>query len=148
MRTDSTTLSDTALAAARSQATELYGPEYVPPQPRKYERRVKNAQEAHEAIRPAGDVFRTPGQVAGDALLCRIPCVGGNGTVERLAFPDLCGHGRTPERLFDLATRLLEHPYDCVAIVEKAVEFAKATLSYSAVSRQLENFYRRFQRAS
>ncbi|HEX7661049.1 MAG TPA: type I DNA topoisomerase [Pseudonocardiaceae bacterium] len=66
MRTDSTTLSDTALAAARSQATELYGSEYVPAQPRKYERKVKNAQEAHEAIRPAGDVFRTPGQVAGE----------------------------------------------------------------------------------
>jgi DNA topoisomerase-1 len=66
MRTDSITLSDTALSAARSQATELYGSEYVPAQPRKYERKVKNAQEAHEAIRPAGEVFRTPGQVAGE----------------------------------------------------------------------------------
>jgi DNA topoisomerase-1 len=64
MRTDSTTLSESALAAARSQATELYGPEYVPAQPRRYDRKVKNAQEAHEAIRPAGEVFRTPGEVA------------------------------------------------------------------------------------
>jgi DNA topoisomerase-1 len=64
MRTDSTTLSEEALAAARSQATTLYGAEYVPQQPRRYERRVKNAQEAHEAIRPAGDVFRTPDQAA------------------------------------------------------------------------------------
>ena len=64
MRTDSTTLSESALAAARAQATELYGAEYVPAQPRRYERRVKNAQEAHEAIRPAGDSFRTPQQVA------------------------------------------------------------------------------------
>ncbi len=64
MRTDSTTLSDEALAAARTQATTLYGAEYVPPQPRRYERRVKNAQEAHEAIRPAGDVFRTPDEAA------------------------------------------------------------------------------------
>src|SRR5262249_38497717 len=64
MRTDSTTLSESALAAARAQAAELYGPEYVPAQPRRYERRVKNAQEAHEAIRPAGDTFRTPDQVA------------------------------------------------------------------------------------
>ncbi len=64
MRTDSTTLSETALTAARAQATELYGPEYVPAQPRRYDRKVKNAQEAHEAIRPAGEVFRTPGQVA------------------------------------------------------------------------------------
>jgi DNA topoisomerase-1 len=64
MRTDSTTLSETALAAARSQARELYGDAYVPAEPRIYTRKVKNAQEAHEAIRPAGDTFRTPGQVA------------------------------------------------------------------------------------
>ncbi|MBX5473390.1 MAG: type I DNA topoisomerase [Thermoleophilia bacterium] len=66
MRTDSTTLSDTALAAARSQAASLYGPEFVPEEPRRYERRVKNAQEAHEAIRPAGDRFRTPQEVRGE----------------------------------------------------------------------------------
>jgi DNA topoisomerase-1 len=64
MRTDSTTLSDAALTAARAQARQLYGPEYVPEQPRRYDRKVKNAQEAHEAIRPAGDTFRTPDQVA------------------------------------------------------------------------------------
>ncbi len=64
MRTDSTTLSESALTAARRQATELYGAEFVPSAPRRYERRVKNAQEAHEAIRPAGDEFRTPPQVA------------------------------------------------------------------------------------
>ncbi|MDQ3402683.1 MAG: DNA topoisomerase, partial [Actinomycetota bacterium] len=66
MRTDSTTLSETAITAARSQATDLYGAQYVSPQPRQYTRKVKNAQEAHEAIRPAGEVFRTPGQVAGE----------------------------------------------------------------------------------
>ena len=66
MRTDSTTLSESALNAARSQAREIYGPEYVPDVPRRYERKVKNAQEAHEAIRPSGDAFRTPGQVAGE----------------------------------------------------------------------------------
>src|SRR5438445_8710949 len=65
MRTDSTTLSESALTAARDQARELYGAESVPAQPRRYERKVKNAQEAHEAIRPAGDRFRTPDQVAG-----------------------------------------------------------------------------------
>jgi len=65
MRTDSTTLSSSAQQAARAQARELYGPEYVPDAPRQYTRKVKNAQEAHEAIRPAGDQFRTPGQVAG-----------------------------------------------------------------------------------
>jgi DNA topoisomerase I len=66
MRTDSTTLSETALTAARDQARALYGPEYVPDAPRQYTRKVKNAQEAHEAIRPAGDTFRTPGEVAGE----------------------------------------------------------------------------------
>src|SRR5581483_7393687 len=63
MRTDSTTLSQSAIDAARRQARELYGEEYVHPTPRQYTRKVKNAQEAHEAIRPAGDVFQTPGQV-------------------------------------------------------------------------------------
>nr|WP_152528305.1 type I DNA topoisomerase [Saccharopolyspora rectivirgula] len=66
MRTDSTTLSETAIAAARSQARELYGDEYLSPQPRQYNRKVKNAQEAHEAIRPAGETFRTPGEVAAE----------------------------------------------------------------------------------
>ena len=64
MRTDSTTLSDEALSAARTQAREMYGGEYVPNTPRRYERKVKNAQEAHEAIRPAGESFRTPEQAA------------------------------------------------------------------------------------
>jgi DNA topoisomerase-1 len=60
MRTDSTTLSESALAAARTQVRQLFGEEYVPEKPRQYGRAVANAQEAHEAIRPAGDVFRTP----------------------------------------------------------------------------------------
>ena len=62
MRTDSTTLSESAVAAAREQARELYGAEYVPDKPRTYASKVKNAQEAHEAIRPAGENFRTPAQ--------------------------------------------------------------------------------------
>ena len=66
MRTDSTTLSETALKAARSQARQLYGDEYVPSAPRTYDRKVKNAQEAHEAIRPAGESFRTPESLAGE----------------------------------------------------------------------------------
>src|SRR5205823_12614031 len=63
MRTDSITLSQTAINAARVQAREPYGAEYVPDTPRTYASKVKNAQEAHEAIRPAGDSFRTPNQV-------------------------------------------------------------------------------------
>ncbi|ORW54120.1 DNA topoisomerase I [Mycobacterium paraense] len=63
MRTDSTTLSESAINAARTQVRQLYGAEYVSPSPRQYTRKVKNAQEAHEAIRPAGETFATPDAV-------------------------------------------------------------------------------------
>jgi len=70
MRTDSTTLSDEAINAARTQAASMFGDDYVADQPRRYDRKVKNAQEAHEAIRPAGETFRTldeaQGQLNGD----------------------------------------------------------------------------------
>ena len=66
MRTDSVHLSEQAISAARNQARDLYGPEYVADGVRTYKSKVKNAQEAHEAIRPAGDVFRTPGEVSGE----------------------------------------------------------------------------------
>ncbi|MES4902596.1 MULTISPECIES: type I DNA topoisomerase [unclassified Streptomyces] len=62
MRTDSTTLSETAVAAARAQVTQLYGADFLPDKPRSYAGKVKNAQEAHEAIRPSGDRFRTPAE--------------------------------------------------------------------------------------
>ncbi|HRO29335.1 MULTISPECIES: type I DNA topoisomerase [Micrococcaceae] len=65
MRTDSVMLSDEAITAARRQATELYGPESIPQAKRVYKAKNDSAQEAHEAIRPAGDSFRTPGQVSG-----------------------------------------------------------------------------------
>ena len=69
MRTDSTTLSDGALAAARTVVVDRYGAEYLPAAPRRYTKKVKNAQEAHEAIRPAGEQFRPPeevGRLVGD----------------------------------------------------------------------------------
>src|SRR5581483_7316318 len=66
MRTDSTTLSETALAAARSQILELFGRDYLTDGPRTYAKRSKNAQEAHEAIRPAGDEWRTPAQLSSE----------------------------------------------------------------------------------
>ncbi len=70
MRTDSITLSQTAITAARRQASQLYGAEFVPDTPRTYASKVKSAQEAHEAIRPAGDSFKTPAQagLSGDQL--------------------------------------------------------------------------------
>ena len=68
MRTDSVTLSDSAISAARAQAADLYGSDHVNPTVRVYTSKVKNAQEAHEAIRPAGDVFRTPGEAQGQLI--------------------------------------------------------------------------------
>jgi len=64
MRTDSTTLSDTAVRAARATITDRYGNQFLPDSPRRYTKKAKNAQEAHEAIRPAGDTFRSPADVA------------------------------------------------------------------------------------
>ncbi len=66
MRTDSTTLSETALNAARAQVEQLWGKQFLPAGPRQYVRKVKNAQEAHEAIRPAGDAFRTPQELSSE----------------------------------------------------------------------------------
>jgi DNA topoisomerase I len=65
MRTDSSSLSQQAISAARKQASELYGADTIPDKPRSYAGKSKNAQEAHEAIRPAGDSFRTPAQMEG-----------------------------------------------------------------------------------
>ncbi|WP_433220869.1 type I DNA topoisomerase [Microtetraspora malaysiensis] len=72
MRTDSITLSETAVAAARGQAVKLYGSAYVPDKPRVYTSKVKNAQEAHEAIRPSGEEFRTPGETGLSGDLFRL----------------------------------------------------------------------------
>ena len=66
MRTDSTNLSGEAISAARKQIKELYGAASLPDKPRMYASKSKGAQEAHEAIRPAGDSFRTPQQVASE----------------------------------------------------------------------------------
>ena len=75
MRTDSTNLSDEAINAARSQARELYGDAFVPAEPRRYKSKAKGAQEAHEAIRPAGDSFRTPGQLRRQLGPRRVPAL-------------------------------------------------------------------------
>ncbi|HEY3899935.1 MAG TPA: hypothetical protein VGM54_15055 [Chthoniobacter sp.] len=86
------------------------------------------------------------GQIAGDALLARVPCVGGVGTTERIVYPELCAHGRETEQLFDLAARLLEHPHDCEAVMERAVTAARDKLSFTAVAQRLETFFKRIAR--
>ena len=82
------------------------------------------------------DQSSVPGQVAGDSLLCRIPTVGGNGAVERIAFPALHGHGRSFEELVELARRLLHdddfYEQQCTAFeADRALSFSKAIDSMS-----------------
>ncbi|MEA3212205.1 MAG: hypothetical protein QOE70_5262 [Chthoniobacter sp.] len=89
------------------------------------------------------DASAVPGQVAGDALLCRVPCVGGNGATERLVFPDLCGHGRGTEQLFDLAARLLEHPHDVAGVIQNALDLARTRVSFAYVAGELRTFFQR-----
>jgi hypothetical protein len=92
------------------------------------------------------DASAVPGQVAGDALLARTPCLGGNGTTEQLVFPNLCGRGRSHDQLFDLAARLLEHPHDAEEVVQSALDLAGERLSFTRVAARLESFFRRIQR--
>ena len=73
MRTDSISLSNQAVDAARAQIATLFGQAYLPAAPRTYANKTKNAQEAHEAIRPAGDRFRTPEDVRGELVARRAP---------------------------------------------------------------------------
>jgi len=87
------------------------------------------------------DASAVPGQVAGDALLSRVPCIGGNGTIERIVFPDLCGHGRNTEQLFDIAARLLDHPHDCIVAAERALELARQSISFERGAKQLDQFF-------
>jgi DNA topoisomerase I len=136
MRTDSTTLSQTALDASRSQVRDLYGDEYLPAEPRTYAGKSKNAQEAHEAIRPAGETFRTPDQVAGEmrrdelALYDLIwkrtvasqmeDAVGRTVSVRLVA--DAPGDGRPTECTFAASGRVITFPGHMKAYVESEDE--------------------------
>jgi hypothetical protein len=87
------------------------------------------------------DSSAVPGQVAGDALLCRIPCVGGNGTAERLVFPDLSGHGRSSGEILDLTRRLLTDAAFRQAQVDQALALAKDKMCFSIARAELQDFY-------
>lgn len=87
------------------------------------------------------DASAVPGQVAGDALLCRIPCVGGNSAVERLAFPTLCGGGRDFATAATSATRLLEDPAAGLAEAESAHRLAVEQLSFKVIALRLGKFF-------
>ncbi|MES2598543.1 MAG: hypothetical protein V4662_24625 [Verrucomicrobiota bacterium] len=87
------------------------------------------------------DQSSVPGQVAGDALVCRVPCVGGNGTAERLVFPDLCGHGRTTGELLDLTRRLLTDTGFHQEMVRRAVALAREKMCFSTARCGLADFF-------
>ncbi len=93
------------------------------------------------------DTSFVPGQVAGDALLCRLPCVGGNGAIERVAFPEWCGHERRVEGLLEAAGSLLGDAERYAAAVEESQRRAAERLSFAGAARELERFFARIARS-
>jgi hypothetical protein len=87
------------------------------------------------------DRSRVPGQVAGDALLCRSVCVGGDGAIERIAFPETCGEKRGDAELIEIAQRLLTNENGRRAVAERATKIAKEKLSFSAGREILARFF-------
>jgi hypothetical protein len=94
------------------------------------------------------DRSHVPGQVAGDALLCRIPCVGGDGAIERIAFSKTCGEGRTISEIASMALDLLKSSELCAAVVAEPQERALERLSFGAVRSQLGKFFAQLQGAT
>src|SRR5581483_11404006 len=87
------------------------------------------------------DRSHVPGQVAGDALLCRIPCVGGDGTIERIVFSRICGEGRTIPEIVSMALDLLKNADLRRAVVSESEQRAQERLSFLAVRSQLAKFF-------
>jgi len=94
------------------------------------------------------DRSHVPGQVAGDALLCRIPCVGGDGAIERAAFSKTCGEGRTINEVASMALYLLKNPDLREAVVAESQQRARGWLSFEAVRTQLAKFFANVQGTS
>jgi hypothetical protein len=90
------------------------------------------------------DRSHVPGQVAGDALLCRIPCVGGDGAIERIAFSTTCGEGRTISEIASIALDLLKNADRRAAIVTESQDRALERLSFQTVRTQLAKFFAQF----
>ena len=90
------------------------------------------------------DRSRVPGQVAGDALLCRMACVGGDGAIERIAFPKTCGDGRTIDEITSIALELLKNVDSRAAIVAESQQRALERLSFQAARSQLAKFFAQF----
>jgi hypothetical protein len=94
------------------------------------------------------DRSHVPGQVAGDALLCRIPCVGGDGAIERIAFSKTCGEGRTISEIASTALDLLKNANLRAAVVVESQELARERLSFEAVRSELAKLFVGVQRTS
>src|SRR5882757_4454220 len=94
------------------------------------------------------DRSHVPGQVAGDALLCRIPCVGGDGAIERIAFSKTCGEGKTISEIASTALDLLKNAELHAAVVAESQQLARERLSFEAVRSQLANLFANAQGTS
>jgi hypothetical protein len=93
------------------------------------------------------DRGHVPGQVAGDALLCRIPCVGGDGAIERIAFSKTCGEGRTIREIASMALDLLKNPELREAVVAESQERARERLSFETVRSHLAEFFAQLEQS-
>jgi hypothetical protein len=91
------------------------------------------------------DRSHVPGQVAGDALLCRIPCVGGDGAIERIAFPKTSGEGRNINEIGSMGLDLLKNADLRATIISECKECARERLSFEAVRSELAKFFARLQ---
>jgi hypothetical protein len=91
------------------------------------------------------DRSAVPGQVAGDALLCGLPCVGGDGAIERVAFPTSCGLARGADEIREIASLLLRDDEACAAAIKAAREIALERLSFGAVSAELGRYFSNLQ---
>ena len=91
------------------------------------------------------DRSHVPGQVAGDALLCRIPCLGGDGAIERITFPKTCGEGRSINQIASMALDLLKHPDLREAVVSESQARALEQLSFQVVRVRLAKFFAEIQ---
>ena len=87
------------------------------------------------------DTSFVPGQVAGDALLCQLPCVGGNGAIDRLAFSETCGFGRSIADIEKMATRLLQDRAFYEQVVAESQRRANELLSFKMIANQLQKFF-------
>jgi hypothetical protein len=94
------------------------------------------------------DRSHVPGQVAGDAILCRLPCVGGDGAIDRIAFGRTCGEGRTINEIASMALDLLKDANLRAAIVSESQKCARERLSFEAAQSELAKFFAQFQRTT